>query len=236
VSGYYWNRDNFKGLAALSSAFRADSRLERLADYCDLREKGLRRQAFAQLDAFLKEAASWETPVQRELAVRVLEAHWNTQDAHQFLAEPLRKRILHVLEEWRAADAHDPVPARYLALLHYDRSLMAEALRMNPKDGLVRVKLAKNLLSLVEYATHHLAEGKFIGDENEVSATLAEAASIVAGVEDASAKRELDKEVEELTALLSDWREYQLAPEGTFPEWCRARNRPHRWWSMHYYS
>jgi hypothetical protein len=230
---YYWNRDNFAGLASLSSALRVDSRLERLAAYCELREKGLRREAFAQLDAFLKEAASWDVPVQRALAVHVLEAHWKTPDVHQFLTAPLRERFLErVLEEWRAADANDPVPARHLALLHGERSLLAEALRLNPKDDAVRAALAGILLCLVDHATHHLVEGKFIGDEDDASALLTEAGSILAGAEHASSVRALIQDLEGLTGLLSDWQEYRRAPEGTFPEWCRARNRTHRWWSI----
>jgi hypothetical protein len=234
---YYWNRDNFDGLTSLTSALRADPRLERLAAYCELREKGLRRQAFAELDGFLTEAASWDAEVQRALAIRVLDAHWKTPQAHQFLTDPLRKRFLErVLEEWRAADANDPVPARHLALLHGDRSLLAEALRLNPKDDAIRAALAGMLLGLVDHAAHHLVEGKFIGDENEASALLTEAGSILAGAEDASSVRALMQNLEELTGLLSDWQEYRKAPEGTFPEWCRARNRTHRWWSIAYYD
>jgi hypothetical protein len=78
----YWNSPNFEGLKFLASTLRADPRLERLAAYCDLREQGLRRQAFAQLDAFLSEAASWDVPVQRALALQVLDVHWKTPRAH----------------------------------------------------------------------------------------------------------------------------------------------------------
>ena len=158
MSGYYWNQSNFEGLTSLAAALRADSRLEHLAAYCELREKGLRRESFAQLDAFLNEAASWDAPVQRLLAVRVLETHWNAPQVHQFFADPLRKRFVErVLEEWRAADANDPIPARYLALLCGDRALLDEALRLNPKDDDVRAAIAGLLLSFVDHATHHVA-------------------------------------------------------------------------------
>jgi hypothetical protein len=234
---HYWNRANFEGLASLSSALRGDSRLERLAAYCDLREKGLRREAFAQLDTFLEQVRSWEVPVQRGLALQVLDAHWRTPQAHQFMTDPLRKRFLErVLEQWRGAEANNPTPLRYLALLRRDRDLLEAALRMSPKDDVVRAALAGILIGLVDYATHHLVEGKFIGDEGEAFAALAEAASLVAGVTDASSASSLKRDLEGLDALLTDWREYRQAPEGTFPEWCRARNRTHRWWNIVYYK
>ena len=234
---YYWNKSNFEGLTALASALRADPRLERLAKYCELREKGLRREAFAQLDAFLTEAASWDIPVQRALAVRVLETGWNAHDVHQFFTEPLRKRFLErVLEEWRAAEAGNHVPVGHLGLLQRDRALLAEALRLNSRDDRVRGTLASMLLYDVWYATHHLDEGSFIGSEDDASASLTEAASILAGVEDPSSVQNLNQELEDYTALLSDWKEYQRAPEGTFPDWCRARNRNRSWPARVYYS
>jgi hypothetical protein len=237
VSGRSWNQSNFESLTSLAAALRADSRLDHLAAYCELREKGLRREAFAQLDAFLNEAASWDVPVQRLLAVRVLDTHWNAPQAHQFFADPLRTRFVErVLEEWRAANANDPIPARYLALLRNDRALLDEALRLNPKDDDVRAAIARLLLSFVDHATHHLVEGRFIGDENDASTALAEAAAILAGVENTSSIQGLNENLAALTALLSDWNEYRLAPEGAFPEWCRARNRNHPWWSIVYYA
>jgi hypothetical protein len=100
---YYWNQKNFEGLTSLSLELRTDSRLERLARYCDLREKGLRRQALAQLRAFIEQTWSWDVTTRREAAIRILDAHWKMPQAHWFLTEPLRKQFLErVLEEWRA--------------------------------------------------------------------------------------------------------------------------------------
>lgn len=234
---HYWNRANFEALASLSSAFRADPRLEGLAAYCDLRGKGLRRPAFAQLEAFLDQVASWDVPVQRDVALHVLEAYWKTPEAHQFLSDPLRKRFLErVLEEWRATEPNNRVPVRYLALLLRERGLLDEAFRMNPSDDLIRAALAGLLIGFVDYATHHLVEGSFIGDEEEAAAALAEATSVLAGVTDASSVQSLTQAVEGLAALLSDWQEYRQSPEGTFPEWCSARNRKHSWSTIVYYN
>jgi hypothetical protein len=234
---FYWNTSNFDGLKSLAAALRADARLEHLAGYCELREKGLRREAFARLEAFLSEAASWDVPVQRSLAVHILDAHWRTPQSHQFLTDPLRKRFIEpVLEAWRDADANHPLPARHLALLRRDQSLLAEALRLDPKDDVVRAALVSMLLGFVDYATHHLVESRFIGDENESASALAEAASLLAEADDPSSVQALNQELAALTSLLSDWREYQLAPQGTFPDWCRARNRPRNWPSIVYYT
>jgi hypothetical protein len=121
-------------------------------------------------------------------------------------------------------------------MLRGDRALLDEALRLNPKDDVVRGAIAGLLLGFVDYATHHLVESKFIGDENDASAALAEAASILAAAHDPSLTQDLSQKREELTSLLSDWKEYQRSPDGTFPDWCRTRNRPYNWPSIVYYT
>ena len=80
----------------------------------------------------------------------------------------------------------NPVPTRYLALLRDDRKLLYDALVMNPKDDQVRVMIAAQLIKFVDYATHHLVEGVFIGDEAEAEAALVEAAAMLKEVSDPS--------------------------------------------------
>src|SRR5262249_15920888 len=88
---YYWNKENFEGLTSLSLELQTDSRLERLARYCDLREKGLRRQALAELRAFIEQARSSDVSAQRAAATRILDAHWRMPQARWLLTEPMRK-------------------------------------------------------------------------------------------------------------------------------------------------
>jgi hypothetical protein len=234
---HYWNRANFEGLLSLAAALRSDARLERLARYCELREEGLRREAFAELRAFLDEMTSHVESVRRELALRVFDAHRDAPDVHQFMTEPLRREFVErVFEEWSAADPQDPVPVRALALLRRDQGLLREALRLDPADDTVRAALAAQLLAFVDYATHHLAEGKFIGDEGEAAAVLQEARAILGGVSDRSAVARLLGDVDSLAQLLEDWRQYRRAPAGTFPEWCRARGRSRDWPGTVYYD
>ncbi|MBL8800497.1 MAG: hypothetical protein JNN27_00755 [Planctomycetes bacterium] len=233
---HYWNRANFEGLLSLAAALRANPRLEDLAAHCELREKGLRREAFVRLEAFLEHTQRLEVPVQRELALQVLEAHWKRPEAHYFFTVPLREKFLEqVLEEWRAADIDDPVPLRSLALLRWDRDLLEQALRADPNDAGVRVALARLFIGAVDHATHHLVESRFLGDEDEAVAALDRAAFLLDGLADSSFLNSLRQDVKELNRLLCDWKQYRQAPEGAFPEWCRARGRDHDWWSIVYY-
>jgi hypothetical protein len=234
---FFWGKDNFEGLKTLSAAFRSEPRLKPLARYCDLREKGIRRQAFAELDIFLTNTVAWDPATQRSVALQVLEAHWATPKAHQFMSEPLWKRfIVPVLERWRKDDPENPVPLSYLALVRHDEELLKDALRQDPRNDRVRASLAWKLIRFVDYATHHLVEGGFIGKEADAAAALAEADEVLKGAPDPAMFQSLKGEVERLRTLLADWDEYRAAPSGDFPEWCRQRNRSHRWWHIAYYD
>jgi uncharacterized membrane protein YccC len=191
-SNYYWNKDNFEGLLAVAAELRMDPHLEPLARYCELREKGLRKQALSMLDEFLEEAETWDTATARSLVVTILEVYWSRKAAHQFLTAPLQQRLIEpVLEEWCRAEPENPLPARHFALLRSDVVLLEAALRLDPDDQAVRATLARKHIAFVDYATHHLVEGCFIDDEAEASRALEEADKLLEVADDSVAVRQL---------------------------------------------
>jgi uncharacterized membrane protein YccC len=237
MPGFYWNQDAFKGLSALAESLRSDSRLERLARYCELRERGLRRDAFEELNIFLSQVTEWDESVQRSVVSRLVELHLRVPEAHQFLSEPLRRRLVDpVLAKWRAAAPEDLAPRRQLGLLLMDPELLESSLGVAPNDDQVRAALVWLLIGDVEAATHHLSEGKFLGDEKEAFAKLRRASDLAREASDPVALAGPMRAIEDLQRLLADWREYQMAPEGCFPDWCRVRGRKHDWWTIVYYD
>lgn len=111
----YWNQDNFESLLGIARALGDDPRLARIVRYCELREKGVRKAAIAEIEAFLGEAATWEVGSTRDVAVRILETHRTFPGAHQFLTEPLQRRFVEpVLERWLEEDPEGREPLRIL--------------------------------------------------------------------------------------------------------------------------
>ncbi len=233
---HYWNRDNFEGLAELAEQLHRDPRLHDLARYCELREAGRRSDALEALDRFLTAALSSTVEVQRELVLLVLGAHGRIAEAHQFLSHPLRQRLLEpVLEAWCAAEPHNATPIGELGLLHRNADLLERALELNTSDDRVRACLVSILVGQVEYATHHLGEGKLIGTFEVACATLGRAERLIETASNPGSMTGLAAEVAEHRDLLDDWNHYRQDPLGTFPEWCRERGKAHRWWSIVYY-
>lgn len=234
---YYWNQDNFEGLDHLASALRSEPLLEPLARYCELRARGLRRKAFSALEEFLDTVRRQEIESQRAIALKVLGAHWCTPAVHQFLAHPLQHRFIEpVLLGWHKHDPLHPRPLAELALLRRDLELLERALQMNPADDRVRAAIVESLLRQVEFATHHLVEGEFIGSIVRTAAALDTAERVARDGNDPSRFEALVREVEDYRQLLDDWSEYSANPVGSFPAWCHARDRRREWPSIVYYD
>jgi hypothetical protein len=232
---YYWNRANFVGLLDLATALREDSHLEGLARYCELRERGLRQQALAELDQFLQAAQLLDTGTRREVAAKIASLHIEHPETHQFLAHPLRTHFVEPeLAAWSTACPDAAEPLSLLAVLRHDSDLLRRALALDPQNVQVRTALVTVLVRHVDFATHHLGESRFIGSEADALSALEEARDLLAGMPEA-AVGPLRREVTSLTELVHDWLSYRAAPEGTFRDWSDDHCTSRGWWSVAYY-
>ena len=62
---WYWNQDNFEGLAQIAAYAAETQHLTGFAQYCHARVQGLRRQAFLALESFIEEVLGWPEDEQR---------------------------------------------------------------------------------------------------------------------------------------------------------------------------
>lgn len=235
--GHYWNRECFEGLVALAHELRADRRLAELAEYCELREKGVRGPAFAALDRFIEATLALPETERREVVLRVLAAHERVPAAHTFLSQPLRARLVEpVLVQWSEAEPASAIPVTELGLLRRERVLLERALELDPSSERLRFGLAALDLAHVDFLTHHLVEGRLLGAPEDAESALVEAERLVSGVTQCERKVALLGEVASFRALLADFAEHSSDPRGAFPDWCRERGREHRFFHVVYYS
>ena len=233
----YWNQDNFAGLLRLADELDGDAVLRPLADYCRLRERGLRRDALRVLEDFVSASRGLDPARARAAAVAILEANARIAQAHQFLATPLlRGFVKPTLEAWLQQDADAHVPLRWLGMLGRDPARLVRALTLRPDDAPVRAALVAFALDDVAYATHHLDESFFIGSVEDAVAALERAARLVAEAPDRTTLAPLADEQQQLACLVDDWKSYCEAPHGSFPEWCEARGRRYAYPVKVYYA
>jgi hypothetical protein len=234
---HYWNKKNFNGLLALSEELDAHPDLAPLANYCRLREKGLRREALSALERFLAASRSLDCAAARSAVVAILESNARARDVHQFLAQPLVTQFLMpTLRAWIDDEPATCVPVRWLGILSPDIELLDRALSMCPEDTPVRKMLIERDLSSADYATHHLDETKFLGSVTEVVTALAHARDLIANAPEPEALAHLTSEVHYFDALVADWTAYSKNPIGSFPEWCAKQGRKYEYRVKVYYE
>lgn len=233
----YWNQDNFTGLRGVGEAYSSRDGYAGFADYCLLRERGLKRQAMTALEAFVARLGELPHPAQRKVAEDLASLAYFNQQVHQLLPHPLKSRLTGILEQWVSEGPSEPAPNRWLGFLKKDPSYFEAALRADPDDEVSLCSLALAHLEDIDYRTHHLSESKFIGDEEDASRSLAQALDCIERLPEGSAKRELLDEVAYYRNVLGAWEEYRH--DGTsddFPAWCGQRGLGFRFWSVVYYS
>ncbi len=146
-----WNQENFNNLLLLAAELETDARFQLLAEYCRLREKGRRQQAFHCLKGFIAIACSWDILPARTAAVKILVLGEKYQAAHQFLAQPLQCDFLvPVLTGWIHHEPRESIPLRWLGLLRHDMNMLRKALEISPDDIRVRVTLITYELSFFD--------------------------------------------------------------------------------------
>ncbi|MBD9677569.1 hypothetical protein IB274_12730 [Pseudomonas sp. PDM18] len=234
---HFWNQENFEGLERLADELAGLPGLQALADYARARSRGVRREAFAALEGFLRNAPAPDSQSARELSLQILTLHSQTREAHQFLAQPLLARFLFpTLQAWIDSEPTAHAPLRWLGLLQNDGDLLRRALAARPEDVAVRFRLIDFALGAADYATHHLDEGFFIGEPAEAREALDLAARLINEAPDASPFARQVEEGVQLSALLDDWLTYSAQPEGDFAAWCAERQRPYAWAKKYYYT
>jgi hypothetical protein len=234
---YYWNKDNFEGLEDIARSLRDSTDVKDFSDYCRLRAEGLRKQAFGALTRFLFQALNWEFEERRNFVDWLLTVQYNNPRVHQLIPQPLKEKLVEpTLIEWTQYQPESPIPHRWRGVYFGEFEELERALALDATDLVARSVAASRLLSDVEYATHHLCEGFFIGSEQEAESLLEQAFAHIQRLPESGNRSSLETGYEQLRHLLHDWLEYKEAPQGTFPEWCESRGRQHVWWKVVYYK
>lgn len=234
---HYWNKDNFAGLLELAKEFAKTPELAGLAEYCLMREKGLRSQALARLNHFLAETKLWDVDIARRQVITILEANACTPAAHHFMTFPLMGQLIFpTLDRWLVDEPSAICPIRWLGLLRSDPDALNLALSLDPGDIPVRRCLINLALDKADYSTHHLSESVLLSSVEETRSAIAVARNLIISAPDMMPFSVLLAEADEYEEMLDDWLDYNNSPIGGFPQWCEARKRTYRWSTIVYYD
>lgn len=196
------------------------------ANYCFDREKGLRKQAFQQLDHFLKLTDGWTIEQQREFVQFLFPFMETVQDADygpfpQLLSERL---VRPVLEKWCETEQKDARPFRWYGTYYRSQEYLFKALEIDPADDMAREIILKRWTDNINYSLHHLPE-YYIGDPSE-DLKLAEKIELQISELAAFSRQQywiniLESDME----LVRNYMDWQASAHNNFEKWGQENNR-----------
>ena len=213
----------FRTLRASLQFVDIESRFRDFAEYCRLRDQGLRTQALESLNQFVTEAAQWVLSERIVFVDAALfsPASWDGMRIPQPMVDKL---IMPTLNEWMAESPEACAPRRWFGMLTHDVRPLEEALALDPTDQVALHAVTEILIDSVEYAVHELPCG-YLGDPDEDYEVLRRAEPYVSALED---PKQRESRMEALHSLKNTVESYlDFVRSGTvesFEEWVQRDN------------
>lgn len=233
---WHWNQDNFEGLVAIAESIADEPLWQHFADYCRLREQGLRKPSLQSITRLIADAARWSTIDRRRFAEWIFETQCRHPKVHQLIVHPLNHQLLiPILQEWKDDEAVNDTPHRLLGIATGDHRHFADALALNPQNDFSRYRLVVRDLADIDFQCHHLPH-YFIGEPGDAIQALNHAKELATGFVDLRIAASLQSEFDELRCKVEDWLVFQREGGDSFDVWCEKHKREYRWLKAYYYT
>lgn len=233
---WYWNKQNFESLVAVADSIANQPQWSLFAQYCRLREKGLRPQSLQAIAQLIDEAATWTVHERRQFVDWLYETSLRNPKAHQLIPTPLNQQLLvPTLKEWVASEPSNATPERWLGFATADHQHFSNALSLDSTDDVSRYRLVSCDLADVDHQCHHLPEC-FLGEIDTAIALMHRARELAAGFSDPEITITFEEDFRELYGKVRDWQAFRESGIESFADWCLSNGRIYRWHNAYYFK
>lgn len=159
----HWRDDNPKTLLDLAGEAEARG-YTHFAEYCRLREQGLREKAFGKLEEFIPGAKQQPPGWRRDFSDWLLSFCFYSM-LFEACPSPLKRDLIApTIEEWAAQEPSNAKALRW----HPDLRAVLIAARSTPPDEIAVGLYANRVLNHVDYSCHELRAGSaYLGESME---------------------------------------------------------------------
>jgi len=213
-------------LLTVGKAAAENKEWTKFAQYCFDREKGLRKEAFGQLNDFLKNTESWTEEAKIEFVVFLFPFFETIQDAdYGAFPQPLSEKLIKpTLKKWCLNEMNDSRPFRWYGKYYSSIEHVNRALEINPQDDKARQILLKWGTYHLYYSVHHLPEG-YIGDLNEDLVLIDELRNHISKLIDVKLQKFWIRELEEDAELVKNYADWKKSGHSDLEEWGEENNK-----------
>lgn len=203
-----------------------------LAEYAELKEKGLRKQALQKLNEFILFADKFTKMQKRKLVQLICQKYIELSQRFdhyyfQFDAQILTQNIIiPTLKKSIKDEPQNAEPLKYILLYqcNEDDCVMLELiLSLTPKDENIRRLLIRSYLGHLAYAVHHLeSDSGYIGYPTEDLKLCLYIEDHMKCIDDKDAQMVLLEELKKYRLLIQEYQEYRKSIK-SFVEWRRSK-------------
>ena len=201
---YFWRDTYFKVLTEAANYASAIPAWDEYASFCKLIEKGLRKDALAHLELFIKSAAGWPPSEKKEFVSWLYHfAYEHRDDSYLLMPHPLRVKFLEpALAEWMVREPESGEPHRWLGTVDH----LEEAINLDPTDEIARERMVNLILGGVGSAQNHLlCCNRYAGNAEEDLHTLENVEPHIEAISDEEKRTQFYMEVEELKGSIRSY-------------------------------
>lgn len=215
--------DDHDALQWLSNECSKVSSWNIFSEYCDLREKGFRKESLNRLNEFIQQTHHWAESERREFTRVAVDASRRRPFSAAVLPQPLREEVVQpTLDHWIAQEPDNPEPLR----LRGGREDLCKALDLDPSHQDTVLRVARFMEGDIYFACHESEIG-IIGEAELVLSMIEEYQEVLSLIEDEEKRARLTKEARIYQEVVENYQQYMHEREngesGSFRDWAVAR-------------
>ena len=221
MKNWYWRKDSFEGLQKVIELSIVNSEWELYSKYCELKEKGLRKQAFKTLSEFIKHLNKKSLTERIEFVNWIEERRLKNNEVVDLIPNPLQKKLIEpTLKDWIKSEPNNPIPYRWT---NTNESLLT-AIKLDDKEQIARFRFFQKIKSYIDYNQHELEKFQYIGNPEKDLEQLRSLKEHIQGIENP------EQIFEEINALIEICKQYiefekdEMFGNGNFIPFMKKRN------------
>jgi hypothetical protein len=191
---HHWRDNAFRSLTEAASCASNFQAWAEYARFCELLDRGVRKEALAHLAVFIRQAATWPFAEKKEFISWLYTFIQGHTDTYLLIPHPLYEEFVKwTLAEWTEREPINAEPHRWLGKPEH----LKEAIRRNPADEIARRRLTETVINWVAYSIHELPYG-YLGDVIDDLQMLKELESIIAEISNEEKRSSYRRQVTEM--------------------------------------
>lgn len=199
--------------------------------YCNAKKNGLRKEAFKNLDIFLKEANEWSDEEKRNFIIDIFCIIETNSDGEWILSKPLKVFSVKVLHKWIEGCKTDSRPFKWLGMFmrfeikENSCEFLKKAIELGGESEQTAIKKLLGIyINGLDYATHELPFG-YLGNLEDDIKEFDEMTKILNMLKDEELKSEFNEDIKYLQDLILDWSYFLKLNLKDFESWRKSQGK-----------